>query len=210
VCNYLQEGTSICFELEKKLSLGEDAMRGQTVHHMPKTQEIAEMSEEAISSPLVFEKSSQNLEVFDYISGDDLSDLQEYAGKLNSLMLIVGSGDINEEEITDIYTYLDKIAGILASYNEVYIISQSLTKLSDDMSTHMPEFIKNSEALGPMCKAFSKDISNWIEMSFYTGAPSVVFMNDTIVVNCQTISSMLKMDEAPAEGSEDFDDIFDF
>lgn len=164
---------------------------------------------EVTASPLVLQQS-QKLEVFDYIHEEDLYDLEEYAGKLSSLMLIVGSGDIHEDEITEIYTYLEKISGILASYTEVYVISKALTLLSFDMSTHISEFMKNSESLGPMCKAFSKDMSNWIEMSFHTGAPSVEFMNDTIVVNCQTISSMLKMDEVAADGGEDFDDIFDF
>jgi hypothetical protein len=69
--------------------------------------------------------------------------------------------------------------------------------------------MKNSQAIAPMCKEFSNDMSSWIEKSFHTGAPSAEFMNDTIVVNSQTISSMLKMDEAP-DSAEDFDDIFDF
>ncbi|MFA6195668.1 MAG: response regulator [Sulfurimonas sp.] len=207
---YLIGEGKIAFELTKpQLVSNEDtaSVEEKIVSKMDILKE--EKAVEVTASPLVLQQS-QELEVFDYIHGEDLYDLEEYAGKLNSLMLIVGSGDINEDEIIDIYTYLEKIAGILASYTEVYAISQAVTSLSIDMATHMPEFMKNSEALGPMCKAFSKDMSNWIEMSFYTGAPSVQFMNDTIVVNCQTISSMLKMDEATADGGEDFDDIFDF
>ncbi len=208
-CRYLIEDEKISFELEKKSpQLHDEGCSSNPVvdniKNPPK-----EIIEEEIASPLEFKKS-EDLHIFDYIEGEDLHDLEEYASKLNSLMLIVGNGDITEDEIIEIYTYLDKIAGILATYSEVYVISQALTELSHDMSTHIPEFIKNSEALGPMCKAFSNDISNWIEMSFHTGAPSVQFMNDTIVVNCQTISGMLKMDEAPADGAEDFDDIFDF
>ena len=61
-----------------------------------------------------------------------------------------------------------------------------------------------------MCSAFSKDLTSWIDQSFHTGAPSADFMNDTIVVNCDTIGSMLKMDETPADSADDFDDIFDF
>ncbi|MCX6052053.1 MAG: response regulator [Campylobacterales bacterium] len=207
---YLIGDGKIAFELTKPQRIANDDTLPvlETIvnkTNIPKEEKV----EEVVASPFVLQQS-QKLEVFDYIYADDLYDLEEYAGKLNSLMLIVGSGDINEDEITDIYSYLEKIAGILASYNEVYAISQAVTALSMDMATHMPEFMKNSEALGPMCKAFSKDMSNWIEMSFHTGAPSVQFMNDTIVVNCQTISSMLKMDEAPADGGEDFDDIFDF
>jgi CheY-like chemotaxis protein len=154
---------------------------------------------------------SVGLEVFDYMETDDLYDLEEYAGKLHSLMLVVGSGDVTEDEVTEIYTYIDRLGSIISTYSEVYPISKALTDLASDMSTHIAEFTKNSEALGPMCRAFSKDLSNWIQQSFYVGAPSADFMNDTIVVNCQTISGMLKMDDAPTgDGVDDFDDIFDF
>jgi len=154
-------------------------------------------------------ESSQELEVFHYMDSDDLLDLEEFVAKLNSIMLVVGYGDINEEDITEIYVNLERVSSILSSYSEVYSISIALADLANDMSIHINDFIKNSEALGPMCTAFSNDLSSWIEKSFHTGAPSPEFMNDTIVVNCQTISQMLKMDEAsPAD--DDFDDIFDF
>ncbi|MEA2100691.1 MAG: response regulator, partial [Campylobacterota bacterium] len=163
---------------------------------------------EEIASPLNL-ISSIELTVFDYIDKDDLYDLEEYANKLNSIMLVVGSGDVTQDEVIEIYTYLDRLGSILSTYSEVYAISTALSSLSVDMSTHMSQFMDNSEALGPMCKAFSNDMSKWIEQSFHTGAPSVDFMNDTIVVNCQTIAGMLKMDEQPA-ADDDFDDIFDF
>ena len=165
-----------------------------------------EIEEEEIASPVDF--ISQKLEVFDYMDEDDLYDLEDYAGKLNSLMLVVGSGDVGADEITEIYTYLERIGSILATYSEIYPISKALNELAADMASHIDEFTQNSEALGPMCKAFSNDMSSWIQMSFHTGAPSVDFMNDTIAVNCQTIGGMLKMDEA--SNDEDFDDIFDF
>ena len=174
----------------------------------PTTQIEEKNFEEETASPLDF-TSSTTLSVFNYIDDDDLYDLEEYASKLNSIMLLVGGGGVSEDEVIEIYTYLDKIGSILATYSEIYPISKALTELSEDMSSYMDEFIKNSEALGPMCKAFSNDMSSWIEQSFHTGAPSVDFMNDTIVVNCKTISSMLKMDEAP-EDDGSFDDIFDF
>lgn len=152
--------------------------------------------------------TSEKLSVFNYIESDDLYDLEEYAGKLSSILLVVG-GEVTEEEVNEIYGYLEKLASILSTYSEVYVISQALSSLSVDISSHKQELMDNAEALGPMCKAFSNDMTNWITQSFHTGAPSVDFMNDTIVVNCQTISGMLKMDEVPAD-SDDFDDIFDF
>ncbi len=213
-CEHKIADGKISFELKKILSVEEvlpEVSLASAVVSSEATEVVqSSTDEETIASPIEFEHSVQNLEVFDYMDPDDLDELEEYAAKLNSLMLVVGSGGITEEEVIEIYTYLEKLGSILATYSEVYPISKALSELSNDMATHIEEFTQNSEALGPMCKAFSNDLSNWIEMSFHTGAPSADFMNDTIVVNCQTIGGMLKMDDAPAEGADDFDDIFDF
>lgn len=141
---------------------------------------------------------------------EDLIDLEEYATKLNSLMLIAGSGDITQEEVIEMYTFLEKISSILSTYSEIFVISNALSALSSDMAQYTDKFIQNAEDLGAMCKAFSNDMSTWIQMSFHTGAPSIDFMNDTIVVNCETIGGMLRMDESSGEDVEDLDDIFDF
>jgi len=157
-----------------------------------------------------YKKSKEVLEVFDYLDEDDKVDLEEYASKLNSLMLIVGSGDISEEEVEEMYSYLERLGQILSTYSEIYPISMSLSSLSSAMQEHKSVFMEKSELIGPLCKAFSNDMSSWIQMSFYTGAPSIDFMNDTIAVNTQTISSMLSMDDDIGASDEDMDNIFDF
>ncbi len=154
--------------------------------------------------------NSQALQVFDYLDSDDLLDLEEYADSLNSLMLLVGGGALEVDDIVEMCTYLDQISALLSPYTEVYAISAALADLSACLSTHIDAFQTHSSTLGPMCNAFSNDLLSWIQQSFHTGAPSVEFMNDTIVVNSQTIASMLKMDEEAPAGDDDFDDIFDF
>jgi len=52
--------------------------------------------EESIASQA--EYTSASLKVYDYIDEEDMSDLEEYAGRLSSLMLIVGTGDVSEDE----------------------------------------------------------------------------------------------------------------
>ena len=207
-CEYKVESDRLSFKL-LKAEVEEDYTQEEVVSQVAATvvPDFAP-TEETISSTIDY--TSQELAVFDYLEDEDMADLEEYAGRLSSLMLIVGSGDVEQDEVIEIYTYIEKLGAILSTYSEVYPISSALGSLASDMSTHINEFMVNAEALGPMCAAFSKDLSNWIEQSFHTGAPSADFMNDTIVVNCQTIGGMLKMDEAPAEGEDDFDDIFDF
>jgi len=203
-CQYKLDGDKLSFKLAR-LEEREPIVEPLVVS-TPSVEPIV-IEEENIASTV--EYVSSDLKVYDYIEAEDMSDLEEYSGRLSSLMLIVGSGDVSEDEAIEIYTYIEKIGSILSTYSEVYVMAKSLSGLAADMSTHIPEFIENSEALGPMCAAFSKDLTNWIDQSFHTGAPSADFMNDTIAVNCQTIGGMLKMDEAPADDA-DFDDIFDF
>jgi len=204
ISEYKIEGDKISFMLVKNSEPLEEVEQ-EDMNEPEIINTVVPAIEEEIASSVDF--TSAELVVFDYLESEDQYDLEEYAGKLSSLMLVVGSGDVAEEEAIEIYSYIDKIGSILSTYSEVYPISKALTQLASDMSTHVPEFTQNSEALGPMCAAFSKDLTNWIEQSFHSGAPSVDFMNDTISVNCQTIGGMLKMDEAP---DDDFDDIFDF
>ncbi len=209
VCPYKVDNKKISFELSRVCSV--DESEDVEIKNVEYEQEIVASEITIQADDVASTFASKELQVFDYIDDDDLVDLEEYASKLGSLMLIVGSGDVTVEELEEMYTYLDKLGSILGTYSEIYPISKALTMLSQDLAAHADEFIQNSEALGPMCKAFSNDLSTWIYMSFHTGAPSAEFMNDTIVVNCETISSMLKMNDDSADDSvEELDDIFDF
>ncbi|MDX1295208.1 MAG: hypothetical protein R3302_03010, partial [Sulfurimonadaceae bacterium] len=71
-------------------------------------------------------------------------------------------------------------------------------------------FIEKSTMLGPMCAAFSSDLSSWLRLTFEEGTTSVDYMDDTIIANAKTIGGMLTMDDAPADDAGDLDDIFDF
>jgi len=200
----------ISFELKKICSIEtSDLDTFNESSQLSKIVEVSSNDNEIKQTIMPLNIQSKELVVFDYMDSDDLIDLEEYAGLLSSLMLIAGTGDITKEEVQEIYTYLEKISSVLNTYSEIYPISKALSLLSNDMSKYIEVFIQNSEALGPMCNAFSNDMSSWIKMSFYTGAPSIEFMNDTIVVNCQTISSMLKINDEPV-ACDDLDDIFDF
>ena len=205
---YKIEGDTLSFKLYKINTISDESsdIKTDTVSETKPTN--IDETNKIISTG--FKKSKEELVVFDYIENEDMSDLQEYSSNLNSLMLIAGSGDLMDDEIVEIYSYLDRIGALLSSYSEVYPISVALNSLASEMSNHQEDFAQKSELLGPMCKAFANDMSTWIEMSFKTGAPSVDFMNDTIVVNCQTISAMLTMDDNVSDKVEDIDDIFDF
>lgn len=205
---YKIEEDTLSFKLYKINTMNEEEYEVESQTEIENELDTLEEVKQVAS--VGFKKSKEKLVVFDYIDSDDMVDLKEYISNLNSLMLIAGSSDLQDEEVIEIYSYLERIGGILSSYSEVYSVSVALNLLASHMANHKKEFIENSQSLGPMCKAFANDMSSWIEMSFITGAPSVDFMNDTIIVNCQTISSMLTMQDNTSDDIEDMDDIFDF
>lgn len=160
-------------------------------------------------SPEVYTAQEEVIQVYDYMDEEDLAEIKEYIAKLDSLMLLVGRGDIHSYELQEIAHNLERISKIASLYSDSYVIGRALNTLSDDIRSHIDVFLEKSSALGPLCAAFSRDLSNWIRIVFEEGATSVNYMDDTISSNAQMIAGILKMDES-SEEAMDLDDIFDF
>lgn len=147
--------------------------------------------------------------VYDYMDEEDLEEIKEYISRLDSLMLLVGGSDIHVHEVEEIAQNLERIGKIASLYSDSYVIGRALSTLAEEIRTHIEGFLEKSGALGPLCAAFSRDLTGWIRIIFTEGAPSVNYMDDTISTNAQMIGSMLNMDESSDE-AVDLDDIFDF
>jgi CheY-like chemotaxis protein len=163
---------------------------------------------EAPCTPYEYVAASQALQVYDFMEDEDFVDLQEYVGKLNTIMLIIGGG-VEPHEVDEISIALQSIGRVASGYTDSYIIGQALFGLGMVIASHESEFLKQSSALGPLCAAVGRDVESWMTQTFTTGAPSVDYMNDTIVANAQMIESFLIMDDN-ASSDTGTDDIFDF
>jgi len=150
----------------------------------------------------------ETIQVYDYMDPEDLLDLKEYVGKLNSLMLIVG-GEIEAHEVEEISASLQQISRIASGYTDSYAIGQALSVMGYAIRNHNELFMAKSNDIAPMCAAFGRDLNSWIRLIFVDGATSVHYMDDTIIANAQMIESILTMDNN-GDGSDGLDDIFDF
>ncbi|MHB8100552.1 MAG: response regulator transcription factor [Sulfuricurvum sp.] len=149
-------------------------------------------------------------QVYDYMDAEDLMDLKEYVGKLNSLMMVVG-GEIEAHEVEEISYNLQNISRIATGYTDSYPIGQALASMGSVISNYTQLFMDKSNDLAPMCAAFGRDLSNWIQLIFVEGATNVHYMDDTIIANAQMIESILTMDVVgTSDAVECLDDIFDF
>lgn len=156
-----------------------------------------------------YEAVPETIQVYDYMDHEDFMDLEEYVGKLNSLMMVVG-GEIEGYEVDEISEYLQQISRISSGYTDSYAIGQALAAMGYAITNHKELFIQKSKDLGPMCAAFGRDLNSWIQLIFVDGAVSVHYMDDTIIANAQMIQSILTMDDDNSDSAEDLDDIFDF
>ncbi len=161
-----------------------------------------------VLSPIDYKAHPQTLQVFDYMESEDLEDLRGHIGALNSLLIIVGNGDIELEEVEEIVIHIDRIGQVTRSYSESYPIGSALNVLASDIRTHQGRFQEQSRNLGPLCAAFGRDLNTWFNLVFVEGTTSVDAMDQTIISNAQMIGSFMKDDEDAHAG--DINDIFDF
>lgn len=198
---YRQEENKISIRIPRNIS---DEISPQMSSKLPI---VAPTS--TISAPSVSVAGNGEIFVFDYMDSDDFSEMKDYIAKLDSLLLLVGGGDINAQEVEGIAKNLERISKIASIYHDSYPIGRGLSALSELIRAHFEVFLEKSSLLGPLCAAFSRDLTGWTRLIFEDGAPSVNYMDDTIVANAQMIGSILTMDEH-TDDEMDLDDIFDF
>ncbi|MDX9967302.1 MAG: response regulator [Sulfuricurvum sp.] len=169
-------------------------------------------SEEAGISHIASLDTSDAAEIrtFEYMDPEDLENINEYLSRLNTHLLMVGSGYITDDEVAEISYYLDRIAKTASMYPESYPISRALNSLATSIHDSVEAFIEKSASLGMFCKTFGMDLMNWVQTVFYDGAPSVDYMNDTIISNAAMLESMLGIQLAIENQDGDIDDIFAF
>jgi len=203
VVEYKKESEKVTFKLLHST--------GEEVVPIEVTQESVVETEVAIDHTSVEIASTDTSEyvVFDYMDADDMAEVEEILGDLNSLMLVLGRSDVEESEIIDIATYLDKLGRTVSVYTESYKIGQALATLSRGITEHSARFQELASDLSTMSAAFSSDLQQWYKMTFFDGAPSVEFMDATVQANVETICAMLNADESAVDEG-DMDDIFDF
>jgi len=197
------DGDKLSFKISKKGSL--------KIETKKEVEEVATKVEtpRVIKEEIVFkhEPKEEELFVYDFIEEEDVSELESIASELQSMMLLVGSSKLEQNEIMAIATYIEKFSRILSQYPETYDLYLALSALSKDITENISSFMEKSKDIATLCVAFNNDLFVWLKKLFSEGAPSVDFLDNSIISNANMISSFIK----PSSGAvESIDDIFDF
>ncbi len=198
--NYKILGNKITFAIEKE----------------PKKNVLKESKSDEVNVPLdlkptevkVKKESEVKLQTYDFMERDDIVELEEIAGEMRSLIMLVGSSNINENDIEQLSHFIDKFGTVISLYSQTYAISSALKALANDILENSDRFQEKAADIGALCEAFNRDLTLWIEKLFYEGAPSIDFLDSSIISNANMISSFIK--EPQTQEVEVLDDIFDF
>jgi two-component system chemotaxis response regulator CheY len=148
------------------------------------------------------------IQTYDFMDADDISEIEEIAGEMRSLISLVGSSSIGDEDIELLSFHIQKFATVISLYTQTYAISTALKQLSEDILHNIERFKAQAKDISMLCEAFNRDLFLWINKLFYEGAPSVDFLDNSIISNANMITSFIQEPEMVEE--ESFDDIFDF
>jgi len=155
----------------------------------------------------VVEIKKEVLNTYEILDVDELDDFEFVLSKLKTEITMMGTTDLNIDDIDTINENIHKLANILSSSSDAYNISSSLNDLCSLLNEYSDDFLLKSKDLSDLMSSFLNDLIMWKKMVFYTGAPSVNFLDDSIISNVQMVRAMLIVDE---NISDDLDDIFDF
>ncbi len=168
---------------------------------------IEDITEEKASKVEVKKETDLVLQTYDFMDSEDIAELESITSELQSLIVLLGGVSMSEDEIVLLAGYIRKFSKRLVMYNETYVIANSLKTLADDIENNIESFQEKAQDIEVLCESFNRDLRLWIEKLFFEGAPSIDFLDSSIISNATMISSFIKESE---EEEEVLDDIFDF
>nr|MCH9813113.1 hypothetical protein [Campylobacterota bacterium] len=193
------------YEKEEEETSTADVILNSEIQEVP-----AEVSKPMTASLVEVAKESEvEIQIFDFMDPEDLCEIEEITSEMRSLIMLVGNANLADEDIELLAFHIQKFGIVSSVYSETYAISSAMKQLSEDILANKERFLERASDIGVLCDAFSKDLLLWIQKLFYDGAPSIDFLDNSIISNANMITSFIKEEEVVQE-EEALDDIFDF
>ncbi|MDP3301617.1 MAG: response regulator [Sulfuricurvum sp.] len=173
------------------------------------SQQTISLVQEAPQKPVVvtYKKETESLQRFDFMESEDLTSLELKLNELATQFMWMGSNELNGDDVDHIVSAFERTSSILMMYHETQTLGVAIYDLTSIIQRDEKVFISMASQMSPLCKSFNNDLIIWFKSVFYEGAPSVNYMDASIISNIQMVQSFL----SPAEDvSLDDDDGFEF
>jgi CheY-like chemotaxis protein len=154
-----------------------------------------------------YQKEAETLQRFDFMEDEDLTALELKLGELSTQFMWMGSNELNGDDVDGIISAFEKTSSILLMYSQTQTLGVAIRDLTSIIQKDESTFIAMAPQMSALCKSFNNDLILWFRSVFYEGAPSVNFMDASIISNIQMVQSFLS---PPEDTSLDDSDGFEF
>jgi hypothetical protein len=156
-----------------------------------------------------YEPEVIELKTYDILDDETMLEFDEAMKSLTLFVYLISTSTLHNDDIEDLCSALDSMTVLLRYSIECDDVSNVFKDFSTLFRDNVEVIIEKSESVSLFIAPFINDIVMWKEMVFYTGAPSINFLNDSFTSNIEMISRMLSPKEEQEE-EDDLGDIFDF
>ncbi|MFA6189297.1 MAG: response regulator [Sulfuricurvum sp.] len=191
--DYRIESNLLSFIVTKEASLI-PAPVIQTIQQDTFKKEIKEEANVAVNTP--YHKEIETLHRFDFMESEDLTSLELKLNELNTQFLWMGSNELNTDDVDQIVNAFERTSSIMMLYSETQTLGIAIRDLTSIIQKDEKTFIEMAAQMSSLCKSFNNDLILWVRSVFYDGAPSVNYMDASIISNIQMVQSFLSPPEA--------------
>lgn len=154
-----------------------------------------------------YHKEIETLHKFNFMESEDITSLELKLNELSTQFLWMGSNELNGDDVDQIINAFERTSSIMMLYSETQTLGIAIRDLTSIIQHDEKVFIEMAPQMSSLCKSFNNDLILWFRTVFYEGAPSINYMDASIISNIQMVQSFLS---PPEEVSLDDDDGFEF
>jgi two-component system, chemotaxis family, chemotaxis protein CheY len=156
---------------------------------------------------ITYHKQIETLQTFHFMEQEDITSLELKLNELASQFLWMGSNELNVDDVDQIINAFERTSSIMMLYTETQTLGNAIRDLTSIIQTDEKVFIEMAPQMSALCKSFNNDLILWFKSVFYDGAPSVNYMDASIISNIQMVQSFLS---PPEDVNLDDGDGFEF
>ncbi|MDP3120001.1 MAG: response regulator [Sulfuricurvum sp.] len=178
----------------------------------PKPEVIREVKSETTvtqkpKEQVVYKKEIEILQKFNFMESEDLTSLELKLNELATQFMWMGSNELNVDDVDQIVNAFERTSSILMLYSQTQTLGMAIRDLTTIIQQDEKVFIEMAPQMSALCKSFNNDLIIWLKSVFYDGAPSVNYMDASIISNIQMVQSFLS---PPEDVNLDDGDGFEF
>lgn len=162
--------------------------------------------EEATAVEVTYKKQTEVLQKFTFMEAEDLTSLELKLNELATRFMWMGSNELNVDDVDQIVNAFERCSSIMMLYTQTQTLGIAIRDLTSIIQKDEAMFIQMAPQMSALCKSFNNDLILWFKSVFYDGAPSVNYMDASIISNIQMVQSFL----SPSEDVSLDDDGFEF